>query len=101
MRIQLALSLLACLLAIAVPLPARALESYAATIDGSEVNPASSCVGHGTFTLSADETQLAYEYSARIGRPVAESRREGDRESQVGSGLAHAEPTDQIHVHVV
>jgi len=55
------LTLLVCLLAIAVPLPARAVESYAATIDGSEINPASSCVGHGTFTLSADETQLAYE----------------------------------------
>jgi hypothetical protein len=38
-------------------------ESYVAVIDGSQAVPPnnSECVGHGTFVLSADETQLAYD----------------------------------------
>ena len=46
-----------------VAAPVRAEETYYATVDGNQLSPPviTSCVGHGTFTLSADETQLAYE----------------------------------------
>jgi len=38
-------------------------ESYVAVIDGSQAIPPnnSTCVGHGTFVLSADEAHLAYD----------------------------------------
>ena len=53
----------ACLLALALAVPARAAETYLATIDGSQAVPPnnSACVGHGTFVLSADEAHLSYD----------------------------------------
>src|SRR5258705_3747113 len=50
--------------------------------------------------LSA-ETKLADEHGPRVRRPVTERRSERDRESEVGSGLAHAKTADEIHVHVM
>ena len=43
--------------------PALAAETFVAVIDGSQAVPpnSSTCVGHGTFTLSADEAHLAYD----------------------------------------
>jgi len=48
--------------ALALGSPAAAAETYVALVEGAQAVPPnnSSCVGHGTFVVSADEAHLAY-----------------------------------------
>src|SRR5213594_1565683 len=49
----------------------------------------------------ASEPELADEDGTGIRRAIPQRRGDGDREAEVGGGLADAQPADEVHVHVV
>src|SRR5207244_7311224 len=58
--------------------------------------------GHALHAAQlAAQAELAHEDRPRIGRAVAQRRRDRHRERQVGPGLADAQPADKVYVDVM